>query len=108
MTPEEYEDRPNAHHIAIKKAVADFLSQAIKTKKRKTVAGYKLHLGQFVESIGKIHFLDEAGKTQLYAFRDFLAGKGYEARTQHNRMMTVLILLPDWATDEAGFIPGAD
>ncbi len=93
LTLEEYKDRENAHRIPIKKAVDNFLSHATKTKKPKTVAGYKLNLEQFVESIGKIHFLDEVGKPQLYAFRDFLAGEGYEARTLHNRMMTALSLL---------------
>jgi len=93
LTLEEYIDRENAHRIPIQKAVDNFLSHAKKTKKPKTVAGYKLNLSQFVESVGKIHFLDEVGKDQLCAFRDFLAAKGYEARTQHNRMMTVLSLL---------------
>jgi integrase/recombinase XerD len=93
VTLQEYKDRENAHRIPIKKAVDDFLAHARKTKKPKTVAGYKLNLGQFVKSIDKVHFLDEVGKTQLYAFRDFLAGEGYEARTLHNRMMTVLSLL---------------
>jgi integrase len=93
LTLEEYKDRENAHRIPITKAIANFLSHATKTKKPKTVAGYKLNLDQFVKSIGKIHFVDEVGKPQLYAFRDFLAGEGYEARTLHNRMMTVLSLL---------------
>jgi integrase len=93
LTVDEYKDRENAHRVPIKNAVDDFLAHAQKTKKPKTVAGYKLNLAQFVESIGKIHFLDEVGKDELCAFRDFLAAKGYEARTQHNRMMTVLSLL---------------
>jgi len=37
--------------------------------------------------------MDEIRKPKQNGFRDFLAGKGYEARTLHNRMMTVLSLL---------------
>jgi len=66
LTLEEYEDRENARRIPIKKAVDNFLSHAAKTKKQKTVAGYKLNLSQFVESVGKIHFLDKVGKDQRY------------------------------------------
>lgn len=96
LTVEEYRDRENAHRIPIERAVEDFLAHATKTKKRKTIAGYKLKLGQFIESLAsKIHFLDEVGEAQLHAFRDFLAAEGYEARTQHNRMLTVLSLLKE-------------
>jgi integrase len=94
LTLEEFKDRQNANRVPIKKAVENFLSHATKTKKHKTVEGYKLNLQQFEESLGpKVRFLDEVGKAQLHGFRDFLAGKGYEARTLHNRMMTVLSLL---------------
>jgi integrase len=94
LTLEEYKDRENEHRVPIKKAIDSFLAHASKTKKPKTVAGYKLNLQQFTESLdSKIHYMDEVGKAQLHAFRDYLAGKGYEARTQHNRMMTVLSLL---------------
>jgi integrase len=93
LTVEEFKDRQNSNRIPINKAIEDFLSHARQTKKPKTVAGYQLNLAQFEESLGKVRFLDEVGKPQLLVFRDFLAGKGYEARTQHNRMMTVLSLL---------------
>lgn len=96
LTLEEFRNRENAHRIPIKRAVENFLAHATKTKKGKTVAGYKLNLGQFVESLdSKTHFLDEVGEAQLHAFRDFLASKDYEARTQHNRMLTVLSLLKE-------------
>src|SRR5258708_1471753 len=93
LTVEEFKDRQNAKRVLIAKAVEDFLAHALKTKKPKTVAGYRLNLAQFEESLGKTRFLDEVGKAQLLAFRDFLAQRGYEARTQHNRTMTVLSLL---------------
>lgn len=94
LTLEEFKDRENADRVPLKKAIEHFLSEAKKTKKRKTVVGYELNLQQFEDSlVGKVRFLDEVGKPQLQAFRDYLAGKGYEARTLHNRMMTALSLL---------------
>jgi integrase len=94
LTLEEFKDRQNANRLSLKKAIEHFLSEARKTKKRKTVVGYELNLQQFEDSLGgKVRFLDEVGKAQLQEFRDYLAEKGYEARTLHNRMMTVLSLL---------------
>lgn len=94
LTLEEFKDRQNANRLPLKKAIEHFLSEAKKTKKRKTVVGYELNLQQFEDSLGsKVRFLDEVGKPQLQGFRDYLAGKGYEARTLHNRLMTVLSLL---------------
>ncbi len=94
LTIEEYRNRANSERTPIKTAVEKFLADARKTKKRKTVVGYEHNLAQFQESLGKkIRFIDEVTKKSLNDFRDFLAGKGYEARTQHNRLMTVLSLL---------------
>lgn len=94
LTIEEFKDRQNANRLPLKKAIGHFLSEARNTKKLKTVAGYELNLRQFEESLGgKVRFLDEVGKPQLQRFRDYLAGKGYEARTLHNRTLTVLSLL---------------
>jgi integrase len=92
LTVEEYKNRANSKRTTVKAAIEDFLSDARKTKKKKTVAGYEHNLKQFQESI-KIRFVDEVTRKTLADFRDFLAGKGYEARTQHNRLMTVLSLL---------------
>jgi integrase len=40
-----------------------------------------------------VRFVDEITNKTLYDFRDFLASEGYEARTQHNRLITVLSFL---------------
>jgi integrase len=93
LTVKEYEDSKNAHRTLIKVAIEKFLADARKTKKQKTVTGYEHNLKQFEDSLGKVRFLDEVTKKTLCDFRDYLAGKGYEARTQHNRLMTVLSLL---------------
>jgi integrase/recombinase XerD len=92
LTVEEYKDRANSHRTTIKAAIAEFISDAKQTKKKKTFVGYEHNLKQFQDS-AKVRFIDEVTKKTLTDFRDFLAGKGYEARTQHNRLMTVLSLL---------------
>jgi integrase/recombinase XerD len=94
LTVEEYRNRSNSDRLPIKISIDKFLEDARKTKKRKTVIGYAHNLKQFQESLDKkIRFVDEITKKVLCDFRDFLATKGYEARTQHNRLMTVLSLL---------------
>src|SRR6516162_5081145 len=93
LTLTEFADSKNANRTLIKNAITNFLAESVKTKKPKTVAGYEHNLKQFEESLGSIRFLDEVTKKTLCDFRDFLSGKGYEARTQHNRLMTVLSLL---------------
>src|SRR5271168_3189055 len=94
LTVEEYKDRANSNRTPIKTAIEQFLADAHKTKKRKTVTGYEHNLAQFQQSLDKkLRFMDEITKKSLGEFRDFLAEKGYEARTQHNRLMTVLSLL---------------
>jgi integrase len=94
LTVEEYKDKTNAGRVPIKTAIEKFLEDARRTKKEKTVAGYEHNLKQFQESLDKkLRFVDEITKKALSDFRDFLADKRYEARTQHNRLMTVLSLL---------------
>jgi integrase/recombinase XerD len=89
----ELESVSDADRIPLKQAVNRFISNAESTKKKKTVLGYRLNLSQFVQSAKSIRFLDEITKDTLYSFRDFLGKRGYEARTQHNRVVTVISLL---------------
>ena len=92
LTVKDYAE--DASRTPIQSAITNFLADSVKTKKPKTVSGYEHNLKQFEESLGgKVRFLDEVTKQTLCAFRDYLSGKGYEARTQHNRLMTVLSLL---------------
>ena len=94
LTVEEYKDKTNAGRVLVKTAIEKFIDDARRTKKKKTVVGYEHNLKQFQDSLDKkIRFIDEVTKKTLGEFRDFLADKGYEARTQHNRLMTVLSLL---------------
>src|ERR1700722_8716053 len=91
LTVEEFKNRANSHRTTVKSAIEQFIADARKTKKRKTVIGYEHNLKQFEQS-AKVRFVDEITKKTLTEFRDFLATKGYEARTQHNRLMTILSL----------------
>jgi integrase len=92
LTVEEYKTNANANRTLVKTAIESFLAEAAKTKKEKSLAAYTQHLAQFRESL-KVRFMDEITKKTLYDFRDFLASEGYEARTQHNRVITVLSFL---------------
>jgi integrase/recombinase XerD len=93
LTVEEFKNRANSDRTLVKAAIENFLTEAAKTKKENSLAAYKQHLAQFQDSLRRVRFMDEITKKTLCDFRDFLADKGYEARTQHNRLMTVLSLL---------------
>jgi integrase len=95
LTVAELEKVSNAKRIPLKKAIDDFLCEAEKTKKKKTLLGYRLNLGQFFESAKSIKFLDEVTKKTICDFRDYLSARGYEARTLHNRIITLLSLLKE-------------
>jgi hypothetical protein len=87
--------RDNGDRLPLAKAVHDFIVEAASKKKPKTLIGYTLNLRQFLESAKSIYFLDEVTKQTIRQFRDYLLEKGYEARTLHNRVMTVLSLLKE-------------
>lgn len=102
LTVGELEKITNANRIPLKKAIEDFLSEASKKKKPKTLIGYQLNLRQFLDSAESIKFLDEVTKQTIREFRNYLADRGYGPRTQHNRVMTVLSLLNEHKI-ETGF-----
>jgi integrase len=87
--------RDNGDRLPLAKAVHDFIVEAASKKKPKTLIGYKLNLKQFLESAKSIYFLDEVTKHTIRQFRDYLLDKGYEPRTLHNRVMTVLSMLKE-------------
>ena len=95
LTIAEYEDRTNANRVPIKSAAAAFLEQK-KSKAKKTVAAYTLHLKEFLESLrGKVHFMDEITAATLRGYKDFMEAKGFAGKTIHNRLLTVLFLLKE-------------
>lgn len=95
LTIAEYEDRTNANRVPIKVAAATFLEQK-KSKAKRTVAAYTLHLNGFMESLrGKIHFMDEITAATLRGYKDFMEAKGFAGKTIHSRLLTVLFLLKE-------------
>lgn len=77
----------------IKAAVQNFLTETAKSKGKKTLAAYSLHLNQFLASNKKIRFVDEVNADTIKGFRDFLAEHKFSEKTQHNRVVTVLSFL---------------
>src|SRR5271157_3932965 len=59
LTVAEFEKATNANRISLKKAVEEFLSEAAKKKRPKTVVGYQLNLTQFLDSAKSLKFLGE-------------------------------------------------
>jgi integrase/recombinase XerD len=86
----------NPNRITLVDAVEEFLKNAEASKKSKTLNGYRLNLNQFRESCQQIKFLDQVDIKTLRAFRDWLIKAGYDPRTLHNRLLTVLSLLKDY------------
>ena len=82
----------NPNRITLAKAIQKFIKNAEASKKHRSVNGYKLNLSQFLKST-QVKFLDQVGGDIIREFRDFLRGRGYSPRTQHNRVITVLSLL---------------
>jgi integrase/recombinase XerD len=93
LTVAQAQDITNASRTPVKAARDQFISETQKTKSKKTLAAYTLHLDQFIAANKKIHFIDEITTSVLRGFRDFLAGEGFSDKTQHNRMVTILSLL---------------
>jgi integrase/recombinase XerD len=82
------------NRVAVRDAVDQFISTMTRSKKPGTVQDYRLHLKQFVESLAnKVQFMDQIGADTVAAFRDWMQARGYSAKTQHNRIVTVLSLL---------------
>jgi integrase/recombinase XerD len=82
------------NRLTVARAVAKYLENAEKSKKRKTLNGYRLNLKQFQEATS-VKFLDQVTGDAVRGFRDWLNTQGYDPRTQHNRVLTILSLLKE-------------
>lgn len=84
----------SANRVEIQAAVDQFMAAATRSKKPGTVQDYRLHLNQFIESLkSNTEFMDQVGSETVAAFRNWMQEKRYSAKTQHNRIVTVLSLL---------------
>ncbi len=84
----------NINRVPLAAAIKTFIKHAEKSKKLKTVNGYRLNLNQFEESTS-VRLLDQVNRDTIRSFRDWLHDQGYDPRTQHNRVLTVLSLLKE-------------
>jgi integrase/recombinase XerD len=82
-----------SNRVRIQAAVDEYMVRLRRSKAPGTIQDYELHFKQFLESLdGKIQFMDQCDKG-VSTFRDWMQAKGYSAKTQHNRIVTILSLL---------------
>jgi integrase len=82
----------NSNRISVKSVVQTYLEQK-KNKAKKTQMQYRLALNEFLESLGKVKFLDEINVGVLRAYKDFLVAKGFAGKTIDTRVNIVAFLL---------------
>jgi len=84
----------DANRVSVKAAIEQFMKSAERSKKPGTVQDYRHHLKQFEEALPEeIRYLDQVNAKVIEGFRDWMQEQGYSAKTQHNRMVTILSLL---------------
>jgi integrase len=84
----------DTNRVPVKAAIARFMESAKRSKKPGTVQDYTLHLKQFEETLpDEIRYLDQVNAKVIEGFRDWMQEQSYSAKTQHNRMVTILSLL---------------
>lgn len=82
----------NANRISIKSVVDAYLDLK-KNKAHKTQLQYRLTLNEFLESLGKVKYLDEINVDVLRKYKDFLVAKGFAGKTVDTRVNIVAFLL---------------
>jgi hypothetical protein len=80
LTFDELEQERNANRTPIKTAVANYLEQK-KSKAPRTLAAYRVVLNQFVNSLGKVRFLDEITPEVLRKFKHVMETEGFAGKT---------------------------
>jgi hypothetical protein len=94
-------DVSDANRMTIQRAIDKFIKNTRASKQDKTANTYRLHLSQFQESAVSLRFLDQVTGDTIRAFRDSLNADGYDIRTRHNRVITVLSLAKkEWNQNE--------
>lgn len=92
LTVAELTAMQNSNRIPIKSVVETYLEQK-KGRSKKTRAQYRLALYEFIESLGKIKFLDEINVGVLRQYKDFLASKDFAGKTIDTRINIVYFML---------------
>ena len=82
------------NRTSIEASADEFIADSTKSKKESSIKAYRLHLKQFLESLnGQIKYMDEITEKTISGYRDWMQTEGYCAKTQNNRIMTVLSFL---------------
>lgn len=92
LTVNELSVVQNSNRLPIKSTIETYLAQK-KAKSPKTLQQYRLALYEFLESLGKIRFLDEITVEVLRHYKDSLIAKGYAAKTIETRVGVVYFML---------------
>jgi integrase len=93
MTVSELDEVRNKYGTTILSACEEFLKLR-QSKAPRTVQAYTLHLREFRESLDKrTRYLDDIDAGTLRKFMTFMTEKGHAAKTQHNRLLTVVTML---------------
>jgi integrase len=92
LTVADLNGQMNSNRISIKAVVASYL-ELKKNKAKKTRQQYRLTLNEFLESLGKVKFLDEINVHVLRSYKDFLVEKGFAGKTIDTRVNIVAFLL---------------
>jgi integrase/recombinase XerD len=92
LTVSELTAMQNSSRQPLRTVVDTYLDQK-KNKAKKTREQYSLALNEFVESLGRIKFLDEINVAALRQYKDFLTAKGFAGKTIDTRINIVNFLL---------------
>jgi integrase/recombinase XerD len=92
LSVSELDGQRNTNRLPIKSIVETYL-ELKKNKAKKTRQQYRLTLYEFIESLGKVKFLDEIDVDVLRGYKDFLVAKGFAGKTVGTRVNIVAFLL---------------
>jgi len=92
LTLDELAQARNANRTPIKTAVETYLEQK-KSKAPRTLTAYRLVLNQFVNSLGKVRFMDEITPDVLRGFKRAMEVEGFAGKTIDTRLNIVYFLL---------------
>jgi integrase len=92
LTVNELATMQNSNRQPIRSVVETYLDQR-KNKRPKTISQYRTAMEGFIESLGKVRFLDEITPDVLRNHMNYLIAKGYAGKTVDTRTNIVTFML---------------